>query len=450
MSGTRTRLLLPLIGLWSAAGCGADPEPPAAQDPSPKKEILPFADEWVPDASAPSEVWAKRDQRPSGGANGATIAGEWAWYSVGGTHSCGVRLDGTASCWGANGFGQKDVPPGRYQALAAGGEHSCGLLDDGSIRCWGNPHAGATEPPEGRFTAIEAGWGFSCALRTDGRVACWGFDGAGQASPPEGSFTQISVGYHHACGLRSDGGAVCWGRDDFGQSTVPEGRYTQVSVGELHTCLLDDRAQLKCWGDDHHEAPNVPPGRYGQVSAGYWHTCAITAGGATQCWGHDGVFQASPPSEALTSVKAGFYHSCGQRRDGQLECWGWNYNRDFLEARVEGGGPVLQGDELFSDHYQPHMCPYESLGLLYLLQGRAEEAKEHLSSALEAQSYWEYSKHIALAEILIEEGELERAEGLLADALDKYGPQATQDVAGPDHAAKLLERVRALRQGSVP
>jgi hypothetical protein len=437
----RSWLVLALVGLWSVVGCGSEPEP---SGPSLDPKVDDKA--YIPSADAPSEVWAKRDQRPSGGRNGATIAGTWAQYSVGGAHSCGVREDGIASCWGADGFGQKDVPEGRFVQLAAGGEHSCGLLDDGSIRCWGNPHAGATEAPAGSFTTIEAGWGFNCALRIDGSAACWGFDGAGQASPPAGSFTQLSVGYHHACGLRPDGSAECWGRDDFGQSTVPEGRHTHISAGELHTCVLGERADLRCWGDDHHEAPNVPPGHYSQVSAGYWHTCTITGGGGTACWGHDGVFQASPPREPLISVRSGFYHSCGQRRDKQLECWGWNYNADYLASRVQGGGPVLQGDELFSDRYQPHMCPYESLGLLYLLQDRPDEAKEHLSSALEAQSYWEYSKHLALAEILLEEGDLARAEELLVEALDKYAAQAAQDVAGPEHAADMLARVRALQQ----
>jgi hypothetical protein len=108
----------------------------------------------------------------------------------------------------------------------------------------------------------------------------------------------------------------------------------------------------------------------------------------------------------------------------------------------------MRGDELFSDQFHPHICPFESLGLLYLLQDRPNEAKEHLSSALEAQSYWEYSKHIALAEIMIEEGELDRAGELIEEALDKYAAQAAQDVAGPDHAAQLLERVRAMQDGA--
>ena len=297
---------------------------------------------------------------------------------------------------------------------------------------------------------MQAGWGFNCALRTDGSVACWGFNGAGQASPPTGAFSQISVGYHHACGLRTDGHIACWGRDDFGQSQVPDELYVQVSAGEVHSCALKGDGVLRCWGDDHHLATEVPQGTFREVSAGYWHTCALTTAGEAACWGHDALFQASPPPGAYTTVRAGFYHSCGQRGDGALDCWGWNYNLDHLLARVEGGGSDLRGDEIFSDQLQSHICPFESLGLMYFLQDRPEEAKEHLSNAIEAQAYWEYDKHVALAEILMEEGELQRAEDLLLQAQEKYGPQATEDPGGAGRVSDLLDRVRDLQRQADP
>jgi len=434
------QLVTLLMWLGIVCGCGGDTADPRGPDaPRGEQAQAPTSD------NTPAEVWAKRDRRPPGGENGAHINGEWTQYSVGGTHSCGVRADGTASCWGVDRFGQKQVPEGRFVQLAAGGEHSCGRLDDGRIQCWGSDHAGATTPPAGHFTDVQAGWGFNCALDTSGAVTCWGFDGAGQASPPDGAFSQISVGYHHACGLHTDGSLACWGRDDFGQSQVPEGRFVQVSAGEVHSCALSSDGALRCWGDHHHQATDVNPGIYSQVSAGYWHTCALTTAGEAACWGHDAVFQASPASGAYTSLRAGFYHSCGQRPDGSLNCWGWNYNLDHLLAKVEGGGKELQGDELFSDQLQSHICPYESLGLMYFLQDRQTEAKEHLSKALEAQAYWEYGKHVAMAEILIEEGELQRAEDLLLRAQEKFGPQAAEDPSGADRVPKLIERVRELQ-----
>ena len=53
-------------------------------------------------------------------------------------HSCGLRTDGTAQCWGDNGSGQTDAPPGAFTAITAGEGHSCGLRSDGTAQCWGD------------------------------------------------------------------------------------------------------------------------------------------------------------------------------------------------------------------------------------------------------------------------------------------------------------------------
>ena len=53
-------------------------------------------------------------------------------------HSCGLRTDGTAQCWGSNSHGQTDAPSGAFTAITAGWGHSCGLRTDGTAQCWGN------------------------------------------------------------------------------------------------------------------------------------------------------------------------------------------------------------------------------------------------------------------------------------------------------------------------
>ena len=59
-------------------------------------------------------------------------------FSTGYNHSCGVRDDGSAACWGDNSLGQTAAPAGRFLQIAVGGWHNCGLRSDGTATCWGN------------------------------------------------------------------------------------------------------------------------------------------------------------------------------------------------------------------------------------------------------------------------------------------------------------------------
>ena len=94
------------------------------------------------------------------------------------TFTCGLRTDGTVTCWG-NERGPESAPAGVFAALSAGGWQSCGLRPDGVIGCWGS--AGAeVHPFDGTFSAVSAGPGIWCGLRTDSTVAC-----LGKLDPPD-------------------------------------------------------------------------------------------------------------------------------------------------------------------------------------------------------------------------------------------------------------------------
>ena len=72
-------------------------------------------------------------------------------------HTCAVLADGTATCWGANWFGQLGNGGDRASyvpvevagitnataAATAGTYHSCALLEDGTATCWGHNGFGA-------------------------------------------------------------------------------------------------------------------------------------------------------------------------------------------------------------------------------------------------------------------------------------------------------------------
>ena len=239
-------------------------------------------------------------------------------------HACGLRTDGTISCWGDNSHGQTDAPGGEFSAVSAGRTHSCGLRSDGSISCWGGNENGQSNPLDGRFTAVSAGGDLSCGVRSDGTGVCWGggfelFD-TFLFDPPL-LVTAVSAAEREACGIVvDDRSAICTG-DNF-DTYLEEGEFTAISSGAAHHCGLRPNRTVRCWGDDTHEQAGPPAGRFDAVSAGDRHSCGIRADDTVACWGDDSDGQASPPAGLFSAVSAGGNHSCGLRSDGTVTCWG--------------------------------------------------------------------------------------------------------------------------------
>lgn len=200
------------------------------------------------------------------------------WVSAGGSHSCAIMSGGQAFCWGLNLSGAvgtgtvRDTIPlptpigagiafrSISASIASGVQaHTCALRGDGRAFCWGANPFGQTGTSSGvnlvatptavdapvAFTQISAGNGFTCALGTDRAIYCWGLNDLGQlghGDPPGGpygaplkiadpvaldpdgrfvrigpvSFVSVSAGQRHACGVAVDGAAYCWGSDIFG------------------------------------------------------------------------------------------------------------------------------------------------------------------------------------------------------------------------------------------
>lgn len=269
-------------------------------------------------------------------------------------HTCGVRSDGSGTCWGANTSGQvgdgtsgnvRPNPTGVSNlndavAVAPGQVHTCALRADGTVRCWGSNTFGqlgdntttARVTPVlvsglTNATAIGAGQAHSCALRADGTVRCWGSNSFGQLG--DGSTSQrtapvqvsgltsavaLAVGSIHSCALRADGSARCWGSNGTGQlgdGSAVQFRTTPVTVTGLTRATA--------------------------LAAGSIHTCATRVDGSGRCWGAndagqlgDGTtLQRSTPvpvsglSRAI-AVVAAEEHSCALRNDATVRCWGGN------------------------------------------------------------------------------------------------------------------------------
>ncbi len=117
-------------------------------------------------------------------------------------HTCALLQNGSIYCWGSNRVGQlgsqrTDLAgsPTPLQvagitdatAVSAGGSHTCALHEDGTASCWGNNKDGqlsngttnrSSSPLQvtdlSDATAITAGGSHTCALRQTSTITCWG------------------------------------------------------------------------------------------------------------------------------------------------------------------------------------------------------------------------------------------------------------------------------------
>jgi len=354
-------------------------------------------------------------------------------------HTCGLRADGRALCWGSNDLGQlgngtvnfaANFVPSEVSglrsivALTAGSTHTCGLRADGRAFCWGGSsegrvlgNSGAPEPRAlassevfgvaGSISAttVVAGSVYTCALRANGTAACWGDNAVGQVGSGTTTTPQVSpvsvlrdtgnpairevlsnlvalaAGGSHTCALRADGEVLCWGLDDVGQlgsgGSGPGGfrraatrvvvdkelvrpltNVVGLAAGGSHTCALRANGEVFCWGFN--ESGELGIGSSGgtigvavpvddltgltnavALAATGSNTCALRGDGQVFCWGDNGQGQLgigssggssnvpTPVSTAsgltnVVSITAGLASFCALRADGAVFCWGLN------------------------------------------------------------------------------------------------------------------------------
>ncbi|MFZ5469582.1 MAG: hypothetical protein ACOZIN_09105 [Myxococcota bacterium] len=286
--------------------------------------------------------------------------------SVGASHTCARKMDGSLWCWGDNNYGQLGdgttitsvFPPQApiltgVTAVAAGTIHTCAHKADGTLWCWGannfnqlgdgtntqrvSPVQVMSAPgvPFSIVTEVATGAFHTCARKMDYTLWCWGWNNAGQlgdgtntqrafpvqVNASSGSFAQVSAGEFHTCARKTDGSLWCWGSNGdgrLGDGTTVD-RTTPVQVRDLAT--------------------NVALSNIAQVAVGATHTCARKIDGTLWCWGRnffgqlgDGTTTNRAAAVQVTAlsgvvdVSAGNAHTCAAKSDNTVWCWGTNGN----------------------------------------------------------------------------------------------------------------------------
>lgn len=241
--------------------------------------------------------------------------------SVGSTHACGLRTDGTITCWGMQSE-RTDPPHGAFTALSAESVASCGLRTDRTIACWGWRADRETGPPEGEFLAVSVGNWHMCALRTDRTIACWGDSEFGETDAPDGTFLAVGAGFRHSCGLRTDQTITCWGLNEDGQAEAPAGSFLHVAAATHSSCALRTDQTIACWGRDPYGRLRAPAGMFTAVAGGRNHWCGLRTDQTVICWGDNSDNQLNAPKGSFLAVAAGTAKSCGLRTDRTIACWG--------------------------------------------------------------------------------------------------------------------------------
>jgi alpha-tubulin suppressor-like RCC1 family protein len=256
-------------------------------------------------------------------------------------HSCAVKNDGSAWCWGDNSKNQigdststNRLVPARVvestdgtgfltgvSGIAGGEFHSCAVKTAGTAWCWGENAKGqlgdntntnrstavvvriatGQNPPLAGVVEIVAGQLHSCARLSGQTVSCWGFNASGQLGTNNfndskvarqtsnlSNAVELTAGHNHTCARRNDVDKteVCWGSNSSGQLGNNSQANSDVPVAVSSLTLASS------------------------IGAGGMHSCASLDTGVLQCWGENSDGQVGDMSNTDRLVPTSVVMAC--------------------------------------------------------------------------------------------------------------------------------------------
>jgi hypothetical protein len=93
------------------------------------------ADGNAVDWGAAGEAGGSLDSETAGESGTPFTTTSFTQISAGSDHTCGLRIDGSVTCWGSNSYGQAVAPSGTFAQLSAGDQYTCGLRAAGRRQC---------------------------------------------------------------------------------------------------------------------------------------------------------------------------------------------------------------------------------------------------------------------------------------------------------------------------